>query len=157
MKNTDWTRIKNDYITGTLSCRSLAHKYNCSPSTVLTRCKADDWVKQRNQFRIKAVSKTEDVCSDTIAAESEKLYKCTGILLDKVISIVQDDNVLTVNELFTCARILKEIKLLYDFKSELDTEEQKAKIRLLKKQSEAGVEDNHITVVIDEKLKEYSI
>ncbi len=51
-----WAKIKAEYITGEMSCRNLAKKYDISESSMLRHCTNEDWVKAREEYQINVTS-----------------------------------------------------------------------------------------------------
>lgn len=63
----DWTAIKNEYITSSVSQRQLAKKFGVAPQSLNRRCKAEKWGDLREAYRDKTVQKTTDAVSDAVA------------------------------------------------------------------------------------------
>lgn len=152
----DWTKIKTEYITTDISCRKLAEKYNCSASSVLQRCKAEKWVEGRNQFHIKSVSKTKELCSDKYADSSAKIYECAEMILERLKQSIETLSIEDIPELHACTRTLKDLMSIFNIKSDLDRREQELRIEILKKQTNDTQEDRFINVVFSSELKDYA-
>jgi len=56
-KNRDWNKIKAEYITTNTSYAKLSQKHGVPQSMIRKRGAAEEWVKQRNDFRTKTVTK----------------------------------------------------------------------------------------------------
>ena len=103
-KRINWGRIKHAYVTGALSYRELAKKYDVSLSTLEDVAKKGEWVKCRRQYRCgveaEALSRAHDEEVDRlrnvrnaadrmgemiekIMAEGNQLYMHTGIVREK--------------------------------------------------------------------------
>jgi len=74
----NWDKIKNEYITTTISTRKLAGKYNVPYSTLRDRSTRERWSEQREVFRSKVVAKaaqkTEKIAekvADEIASRNQ--------------------------------------------------------------------------------------
>lgn len=49
-KNIDWIKIKEEYITTSISQRDLAEKYGAPYSTLAYKSTTEKWIEQRNNF-----------------------------------------------------------------------------------------------------------
>lgn len=68
----NWEEIKAEYITTDISQRALCKRYGMSQATLVARSKAEGWVEQRKQFKIKTVAKTVE---KTVNRESTRLAR----------------------------------------------------------------------------------
>ena len=64
MATRDWQAIKTEYVTGEKSQRDIAAERGVSAGAIGTRCAAEDWEAEREQYRAKLSEKTR--------AEAEK-------------------------------------------------------------------------------------
>ena len=70
----DWEKIKTDYITGKMSQRELAEKYEVPLSNLKRRAVKEDWVKRRTQHETKVVTKVEEKRAGRKADKNRKIY-----------------------------------------------------------------------------------
>lgn len=61
----DWTEIRNEYVTSSVSQRELARKYNVSQASLNRRCKDQKWDESRESFRNAVIQKTEKAACDS--------------------------------------------------------------------------------------------
>lgn len=77
----DWSAIEAEYITGKLSYRKLAEKYEIHYKTIAGVAKAHSWVKKRNQYRDKVITKTVDKsaykAARSLSERLDDLYQAT--------------------------------------------------------------------------------
>lgn len=77
----DWSAIEAEYITGNLSYRKLAEKYEIHYKTIAGFAKAHSWVEKRNQYRDKVVTKTVEKSADkavrSLTERLDDLYQAT--------------------------------------------------------------------------------
>lgn len=85
----DWEKIKTDYITGKMSQRELAEKYEVPLSNLKRRAVKEDWVKRRTQHETKVVTKVEEKRAGRKADKIIKLQESADRmqqLIDKVLA-----------------------------------------------------------------------
>lgn len=158
---TDWKKIKAEYISGGTSYRKLAEKYGESLSNIKRIAKNENWVELRNQCKAKAATKIVEIESSKQAERMERLLNVSDKLLEAVEDAV---NAFQVGELLLdksalkhLSGTIKDIKDIQNIKSQLDIEEQKARIAILKKQAETdGTVSSDIKVVMSTELEGYS-
>ena len=160
----DWQKIKTEYITTDTSYRKLAQKHGVSYQAICHRSKEENWIAAREQHTNKTVSKAIDKISNDQADKMARIDGITDKLLGKLEKAVEelDLNIITVKEKFATATgerteesrftreggivdrsglrqitaALKDLKEIQMLKSELDRQEQEARIKKLQKQAE---------------------
>ncbi len=150
----DWELLKKEYITTDISYRKLAEKYNAPISSLMRRGADEGWVELRNQFKSESVAKIIDIESDKQAERMSRLLTVS----DKLLGVVEQavDSMISVGKpslekgiLKQLSGAIKDIKDIQSIKTELDIEEQKARIAILKKQAESDdVKINEVNVTI---------
>ena len=137
----DWKKIKAEYIAGGTSYRKLAEKYNIPFGTLKRVALKEKWSDLREQCKQKSATKIVEIESDKQAERMRRLLTVSDMLLDAVEESVK---AFTTGELAVEKGVLKslsgaikDIKDIQNIKSQLDIEEQKARIAILKKQAEA--------------------
>ncbi len=157
----DWKKIKTEYIAGGTSYRKLAEKYGESLSNIKRIAKNENWVELRDQCKAKAATKIVEIESSKQAERMERLLNVSDKLLEAVEDAV---NAFRVGELLLdksalkhLSGTIKDIKEIQNIKTQLDIEEQKARIAILKKQAAAdSTVSSDIKVVMSTELEDYS-
>ena len=149
----DWKQIKREYIAGGTSYRKLCAKYDVPMGTLKRIAHDEDWVGLREQCKNKAATKIVEIESDKQAERMKRLLTVSDKLLEAVEIAVDQfqtgDLVAEKGVLKSLASAIKDIKDIQSLKTELDIEEQKARIAILKKQAEADDSNvNEVAVVI---------
>ena len=180
----DWQQIKTEYITTDTSYRKLAQKHGVRYATLQARAKEEKWTELRDQHRTRTVSKTLTKISNKQADKLARIESVTDKLLSKLEKAVDEldlevikkkvkvDDGLTetttesmevaeggivdragLRQLTAALKDLKEIQML---RSELDRQEQEARIDKLRKEAMVEKENNEVKVTILGELEEYS-
>ena len=137
----DWSKLKAEYIKGGTSYRKLAEKHKANLSVLKRIAKEENWVGLREQCKAKAATKIVEIESDKQAERMKRLLTVS----DKLLAAVEDavdkfeagELMLEKGALKSLSGTIKDIKDIQNLKTELDIEEQKARIAILKKQAEA--------------------
>ena len=156
----DWKKLKAEYIAGGTSYRKLAEKYNANLSVLKRIAKEENWVGLREQCKAKAATKIVEIESDKQAERMKRLLTVS----DKLLSAVEDavdkfkagELMLEKGALKSLSGTIKDIKDIQSLKTELDIEEQKARIAILKKQAMAEEDSRDIIVRIGSDVEEYA-
>lgn len=145
----DWNAIKTEYITTDTSYRKLAEKYGVTYNNIGIVSRRENWRKLRDEYNAKTVSKILAIESNKQAERMKRLLKVSDDLLDAVEKAVQSfqagELALDRTALKSLSGTIKDIKDIQNIKTELDIEEQKARIANLKRQAEK--DDNTISEV----------
>lgn len=149
----DWNKIRNEYVHGNISIAKLAEKYNCSLSTLAKISTREKWKDQRQKVAKKTAEKVDSAIVKANANSNIKLYNAADKLLDIVSAtlerIAEEEPERFITVYRQLSGTLKDIKDIKSVKSELDLEEQKARIKSLQKQIEAETTDKTVKVVIE--------
>ena len=148
----DWNKIKAEYIAGGTSYRKLGEKYGCCKDVIARRSHSEGWVELKRQCAKKTATKIVDMESTKQAERFKRLLTAS----DKLLSAVEDavdkfearELLLDKSALKSLSGTIKDIKDIQNIKTELDIEEQKARIAILKKQAESNDAPSEITVRI---------
>lgn len=162
----DWQAIKTEYITTDTSYRKLAQKYDIHYKVISERGKAERWVELRSQHRAKTITKALDIISNTQASQVAGLMTqaAEALLAQAMTAIGQLDRPVTMHkhtiekdgekttteweELSSApgavnvpavrhlATALKDISQVLGLRTELDRQEQEARIANLRKQAD---------------------
>lgn len=156
----DFKKPKQEYITGNISTRKLAEKYGVSYHTLRKVAVKEKWTALRDEFRQKSASKIVDIESDKQAYRMKRLLTVSDELLDVVEDAVRSfkvgDLLIDKTALKSLSSTIKDIKDIQNIKTQLDIEEQRARIANLQKQAQADERHEEIKVTIASGLEEYS-
>ena len=156
----DWKQLKREYIAGGTSYRKLAAKYNANLSVLKRIAHDEDWVGLREQCKAKSATKIVEIESDKQADRMKRLLTVSDKLLMAVEDAVEQfqagELLLDKGALKSLSGTIKDIKDIQSIKTELDIEEQKARIAILKKQAEADSVDTSVTVVFDDEMSKWA-
>ena len=149
----DWKQLKREYIAGGTSYRKLCDKYSVPLSTLKRIAADEDWVGLREQCKAKSATKIVEIESDKQADRMKRLLTVSDKLLMAVEDAVEQfqagELLLDKGALKSLSGTIKDIKDIQSIKTELDIEEQKARIAILKKQAESDDTNiNEVSVII---------
>ena len=172
----DWQAIKTEYITTDTSYRKLAQKYGIHYKVISEHGKDEKWVELRSQHRDKTLTKTLDKISNKKSDKMARIDDLADKLLEKLEQAITEldrhiithkDKVETADGEMTTeyreaveggivdrqglkqiASALKDIKEVKMLRSELDRQEQEARIAALRQKSMTGDGDDDDTGVI---------
>lgn len=144
----DWNAIKLEYITDpTTSYRKLAEKYGVHYKVIGAKGKEEKWCELRSQHKDKILTNTLDAISNEQVDRATRLISVSDLLLTKVETLLQDEEMLLVNpqSLKHISGVLKDIKDIQMIKSDADMREQEARIANLRRQAEQE-DSNDVTI-----------
>lgn len=142
----DWQAIKTEYITTQTSYRKLAQKYGVSATQICNVGRSEKWVEQREQYLNDTTAKTLKKISDQEVNRAAKIHSVADKLLQKIEAMVDNGDGFTEKGIRALAAAVKDLKDIQGVRSELDKQEQKARIANLQKQAE---KDDDTTGVIE--------
>ena len=153
----DWQAIKTEYITTDTSYRKLAQKYGVSATQICNVGRDEKWVEQREQFLSKTTAKTLEKISQQEANRAAKIHSVADKLLLKIEAIVESGELLDTKGIRALTAAVKDLKEIQSVRSELDKQEQEARIANLRKQADKEDDNKEpIQVIIGGDLMEYS-
>lgn len=132
----DFKKIKAEYIRGGISYRQLAEKYGVSLSSITRRAIKDKWADLRKQREQKANSEIVEKVAQQEAKRVDMIQDVADLLLQRIKEGVDDRSLLTDSQ--SIRQITASIKDLRDIKgckSELDMQEQLARIEKLRREA----------------------
>lgn len=183
----DWNAIRKEYIQGGVSYRELAAKYGVPLRTLADRAKAEKWVELREQARDKAVTKTVETVAKQNAKVDDRINRLANRLIDKLEKAVDELDVKTVTMKTTmktgAAKVtteyrkldrekegpvdkgglqqltstLRDLKAILDVRSDLDRQEQEARIANLRRQAEADKNPDGAKLVVEGMPEEFMV
>ena len=154
----DWQAIKTEYITTDTSYRKLAQKYGIHYKVISERGKDEKWVELRSQHRDKTLTKTLDKISQQEANRAAKIHSVADKLLNKIEAMVESGRPLDSKGIRALTAAVKDLKEIQSVRSDLDRQEQEARIANLRKQAEKDDDSSKepIKVIIGDELEVYS-
>lgn len=142
----DWKKLRAEYIAGGTSYRKLAEKHNVSFHTLRKQAAKENWKALKDETTSKTVTKIIEIESDKQADRMKRLLTVSDKLLlaveDAVEKFQAGELMLDKGALKSLSGTIKDIKDIQSIKTELDIEEQKARITILKRQAEADKIDD---------------
>lgn len=155
----DWKKLKAEYIAGGISYRKLAEKHNVPFHTLRKQAAKEHWRELRDECIAKTATKIVELESEKNATRMERLLRVSDELLDAVEDALRSHKageiVLTRTEYKTLSSTIKDIKDIQNIKTELDIEEQKARIANLKRQAEKDEDSKDVAVTMSEEVVGY--
>jgi transposase-like protein len=153
----DFKKIKAEYIRGGVSYRKLAEKHGVSFSSIRRRAEKEKWTDLRTQAEQKSSTKIVESVASQEAKRVDGIQTVADMLLEKIKEGVADGTLIVDSQ--SIRQIVASIKDLRDikgYKSELDMQEQMARIEKLRKDVEGDGADKEIKVTIGGDLDVYS-
>ena len=132
----DWKNIETEYVTSDISQRQLAEKYGICRSTIGKKAAEGNWIEKRNKHRDSVVTKTVAAVESAMVSRARKVQTVADKLLNKIEAMVDGENPLDTKAIRALTAAVKDLKEIQGVRSELDEQEQKARIAHLQKQAE---------------------
>lgn len=143
----DWLKIKTEYITTDTSYRKLAQKYGVNYSVIGARARAEGWVEERTQFIHKTHTKTLEEISKNQAKRAAQIYKVADKLLLKIEAKADGKNPMKEKDIRALTAALRDLKEIQNVRSDLDRQEQEARIANLRKQADPDQKETATLIV----------
>lgn len=155
----DWNAIKTEYITTNTSYRKLAKKYDIGYQAICLRSQEEGWIAMREQHRNNTVTKTIEKISKQEVARATRLQKVTDKMLSKIEAMVDAVNPkeCDAKSLRALSAALKDIKEIQGVRSDLDRQEQQARIDNLRKQADKDENTDAPTLVVEGLPEEFKV
>ena len=144
----DWKAIKTEYITTDTSYRKLAQKYGVNVTNIAKKASAENWVEQRKQYATKMQAKTLEKISQQEADRAAKIHSVADKLLNKIEALVESGRPLDTKGIRALTAAVKDLKEIQSIRSELDKQEQEARIANLRKQAEKDEDTTDVIEVV---------
>ena len=144
----DWQAIKTEYITTDTSYRKLAQKYGINVTTIAKTASAEGWVEQRKQYANETQAKTLEKISQQEANRAAKIHSVADKLLLKIEAIVDRPEPLNEKAIRSLTAAVKDLKEIQSVRTELDRQEQEARIANLRRQVDKDEEDSSMIEVV---------
>lgn len=153
----NWSKIKAEYIRGGTSYRQLCQKYGVSFSTLKRHALQEKWTDLRSQSEQRATTKIVESVASKEARKVDEIQTAADLLLQTITEGIKSKlytrNSNSVRQITAALKDLKEIK---GMKSELDAQEQLARIEKLRKEVQTETTDKEIKVVFSSDLEEFA-
>lgn len=151
----DWNKLKAEYIAGGTSYRKLAEKHGVSFDTLKRIAMKEKWYELRQQADHKATTKMVDVVSEIAVSHMQKINEVADKLLDKISETLEQREYVSSQEIKHFTSALKDIKDIKGIKSELDLDEQRARIEKLRKDAASEDTDDELNVIFGNDSEKY--
>lgn len=156
----DWSAIEADYITGNLSYRQIAQKYNIDNNTIANRGKLEHWVERRKDYKnkftaklIQNAEKSELKLMEKVCNVADKLLKVLDKTADKMIETTEKGELVHPSLIKPMTAALKDIKEIQNRPTEADIREQEARIKALESKL-PNVEAEELGVIVMPERKD---
>ena len=126
----------------------LAQKYGIHYKVISERGKDEKWVELRSQHKDRTLTKTLDKISQQEANRAAKIYRVADKLLNKIEARVDSVRLLDEKGIRALTSAVKDLKEIQGVRSELDKQEQKARIANLRRQAEKDEDDAGVIEVV---------
>lgn len=150
-----WEKIKQEYISSSVSTRDLAKKYGIPKNTLQRRSSKEGWVQQRKDVGAALVQRATNELIEEHSTIYDTAMRISEKLLAKIEMAVDEMGVESIGMSKTITGALKDIKEIGFYRAALDRQEQEARIRKLQKECEEEQKDTHITVTFAEGGDDY--
>lgn len=144
-KSTDWAKIKKEYLDGA-SMRSLATKHGLAVSTISARASKEKWKETAQKIANKTEQKYVERKASQKAQIKEAYSEAVVVLIRKALEGLSECDISDSKSLKEYSSILKDLKDIGIYRTNLDLKEQRAKINKLTKDEKS--EDKSITITL---------
>ena len=178
-----WEKLKTEYISGDSSYRELSEKYGIPYSTLKIHARCDRWVEDRKSYRKERLQKSLNRIVDQQAEDLARVDQAADQLLGKLEQAIRELDLIVIHHKESGSRedgkwektyeettpggpvdrqglrllvaCLKELKQVKDIQTELERQEQEARIEKLRREA-SQEEDGPVTVLLDRDLERFS-
>ena len=153
----DWQAIKTEYITTQTSYRKLAQKYGVNVTNIAKKASAEGWVEQRKQYAIETQTKTLEKISQQEANRAARIHSVADKLLNKIEAMVDSEKPMDTKGIRALTAAVKDLKEIQSVRTELDDQEQRARIANLRKNAEKEDGGSAPTLVVEGLPEEFKV
>ena len=153
----DWQAIKTEYITTDTSYRKLAEKYGVSRVQIGNVGKEEKWVELRRQHLDRTVTKTVAAVESAQVNRAKKMQTVADKLLNKIEAIADSERPLDAKSIRALTAAVMDLKNIQGIKSDLDEQEQRARIANLQKQTNQDNGSNAPKLVVEGLPEEFKV
>ena len=151
----DWQAIKTEYITTNTSYRKLSQKYGIGYQAICHRSKKEGWIAMREQHKNNITTKTLEKISQQKANRAVMIHSVADKLLLKIDALADRPGMMP-KDVRSLVAAVKDLTEIQGVKSDLDEQEQMARIANLRKLAEKEVENGDVTVEMTDEVVDYS-
>lgn len=144
----DWQAIKTEYITTDTSYRKLAEKYGVSRVQIGNVGKEENWVELRRQHLDRTLTRTIAAVENAQVNRAKKMQTVADKILNKIESLVDSERPLDSKSIRALTAAVKDLKEIQNIRSDLDEQEQKARIANLQKHAEKNEDTSDVIEVV---------
>ena len=124
----DWKKIKKEYIAGGVSYKDLSEKYGVSQSTLRKTGAREHWADLRNA----AGTREEQKVVEAVSAQNARFDNAVDLALEAACEYLRSPGQMRAVDLKDVTTALKNLRELKGIKSDIDVEEQRARIEALR-------------------------
>lgn len=124
----DWKKLKKEYIAGGISHRKLSEKYGVSYSTLKKVAAREHWTDLRNH----AGAKEDAKVVEAVSAQNARFDNAVDLALEAACKYLRSPGHMRAVDLKDVTTALKNLRDLKGIKSDIDVEEQRARIEALR-------------------------
>ena len=124
----DWKKLKKEYIAGGISHRKLSEKYGVSYSTLKKVAAREHWTDLRNH----AGAKEDAKVVEAVSAQNALFDDAVDLALEAACEYLRSPGQMRAVDLKDVTTALKNLRDLKGIKSDIDVEEQRARIEALR-------------------------
>ena len=155
----DWVKIKTEYITTATSYRKLAEKYGINTKDIYLRGKKEGWVDARKEYMSKVTSKAIQKAANMQADKMARFTTVSDKLLNRIERIIEESETgdITAKDIRSLTAAVKDLKEIQGVRSELDRQEQEARIANLRRQAESEEKVDNTTIQVIGLPEEFKV
>ena len=155
----DWVVVKTEYITTATSYRKLADKYGINPKDIYLRGKKEGWVDARKEYMSKVTSKAIQKAANMQADKMARFTTVSDKLLNRIERIIEESETgdITAKDIRSLTAAVKDLKEIQGVRSELDRQEQEARIANLRRQAESDEKIDNTTIQVIGLPEEFKV
>lgn len=152
----DWNKLKAEYIAGGISYRKLAEKHGVSFNTLKTIAIRENWTDLRQQADNTTTTRMVEQVIEENTKHTVGIYDVADKLLEKIEMMIEQEG-LTTQSLKHLTSAIKDIKDIKGIKSDIDLQEQNARIDKMRKEIEGEQKDTNINITFGDEVKKYGV
>lgn len=155
----DWVKVKTEYITTEIGYRKLADKYGVSFRTLSQKAKDEEWVQERRKHRENIVKKAVLKVEDHESSKMARFATVSDKLLNRIERIIEESETgqISAKDIRSLTAAVKDLKEIQGVRSELDRQEQEARIANLRRQAEAEEKVTGAKLVVEGLPEEFKV
>ena len=147
----DWKKIKAEYIRG-VSYRKLADKYGVSFSSIQKRGAKEKWTDLRKRSSRKSDEKIVESVASREAKRVDGIQTVADLLLERIKEgVTKGTLIIDSQSIRQITASLKDLRDIKGIKSELDMQEQMARIDKLRKEASDDDANKDTKIVVEMK------